>query len=116
MLFLGFRDINRNHDDQTWKMENEKLSKVEVIVKIWFRFDSQNIDLAKHHANYSLSRLEVLSIHIHYISFIYFISGSVSYLLVIFGLNLKPLQMVCKLCRRINNPKFFFIYFLWAFA
>ena len=57
---------------------NVKLGKVywgkteqgqEVIVKIWFSFDSQNIDLASHHANYSLTRLEVPTTK-HYISFI----------------------------------------------
>ena len=31
----------------------------EVTVKIWFRFESQNRDVANRHANYSLTRLEV---------------------------------------------------------
>ena len=43
----------------------------EVTVKIWFRFESQNRDVANRHANYSLTRLEV-SIYLytlHYITY-----------------------------------------------
>ena len=37
----------------------------------------------------------------------------VSFLLIgYFWLKLKPFQMVCKLCRRINNLKFLFLIFL----
>ena len=48
----------------------------EVTVKIWFRFESQNRDVANRHANYSLTRLEVstylYTLHYILLPFIYY--------------------------------------------